>query len=126
MIDIVIQRGSLTIEVATESNDYDMFLTIVAPMEVGFTPLTKGTIVKIEDESIERSERWWEIYGLDTDMFWDYVKREGLNEVEIIDWNKNCLDSLHVSQFEYLSQHVREDHVHEFVLEWFEKNIEQV
>jgi len=68
MFDIAIQKGSLTIEVATESNDYDMFLTIVAPMEVGFKPLTRGISVKIEDTDVERAENIWYIEGLDTDM----------------------------------------------------------
>jgi hypothetical protein len=124
MFDIAIQKGSLTIEVATESNDYDMFLTIVAPMEVGFKPLTRGISVKIEDTDVERAENIWYIEGLDTDMLWDYVVRNGLNEIDIIDWGKNCLDSLFVSQFEYLSEYVREEHIHDWVVEWLEKNIE--
>ena len=124
MLDISIQNGSLTIEVATESNDYDMFLTIVAPMEVGFKPLTKGISVKLEDTDVARAENIWYIEGLDTDMLWDYVVRNGLNEIDIVDWSKNCLDSLFVSQFEYLSEYVREEHVHEWVVEWLEKNIE--
>jgi len=124
MFDIAIQKGSLTIEVATESNDYDMFLTIVAPMEVGFKPLTRGISVKIEDTDVERAENIWYIEGLDTDMLWDYVVRNGLNEIDIIDWGKNCLDSLFVSQFEYLSEYVREEHIHDWVIEWLEKNIE--
>jgi len=124
MLDIAIQKGSLTIEVATESNDYDMWLTIFAPIEVSFKPLTKGISVKIEDTDVARAENMWYIEGLDTDMLWDYVERNGLNEIDIIDWSKNCLDSLYVSQFEYLSEYVREEHVHEWVLEWLEKNIE--
>jgi len=124
MFDIAIQKGSLTIEVATESNDYDMFLTIVAPMEVGFKPLTRGISVKIEDTDVERAENIWYIEGLDTDMLWDYVVRNGLNEIDIVDWSKNCLDSLFVSQFEYLSEYVREEHIHDWVIEWLEKNIE--
>jgi hypothetical protein len=124
MIDIAIQKGSLTIEVATESNDYDMWLTIAAPVEVGFKPLTRGISVKLEDTDIARAENIWYIEGLDTDMLWDYVERNGLNEIDIVDWSKNCLDSLFVSQFEYLSEYVREEHVHEWVLEWLEKNIE--
>ena len=124
MLDIAIQKGSLTIEVATESNDYDMWLTIFAPIEVSFKPLTKGISVKIEDTDVARAENMWYIEGLDTDMLWDYVVRNGLNEIDIIDWGKNCLDSLYVSQFEYLSEYVREEHVHEWVLEWLEKNID--
>jgi len=124
MLDIAIQKGSLTIEVATESNDYDMWLTIFAPIEVSFKPLTKGISVKIEDTDVALAENMWYIEGLDTDMLWDYVVRNGLNEIDIIDWGKNCLDSLYVSQFEYLSEYVREEHVHEWVLEWLEKNIE--
>jgi|DEB0MinimDraft_10_1074344.scaffolds.fasta_scaffold40907_2 hypothetical protein len=124
MLDIAIQKGSLIIEVATESNDYDMWLTIFAPIEVSFKPLTKGISVKIEDTDVALAENMWYIEGLDTDMLWDYVVRNGLNEIDIIDWGKNCLDSLYVSQFEYLSEYVREEHVHEWVLEWLEKNIE--
>lgn len=124
MMDIAIQKGSLSIEVYTESNDYDMWLTITAPMEVGFKPLTRGVSVKLEDTDVARAENTWYIVGLDTDMLWDYVVQNGLNEIDIVDWSKNCLDSLFVSQFEYLSEYVREEHVHEWVLEWLEKNIE--
>ena len=124
MLDIAIQKGGLTIEVATESNDFDMWLTITAPMEYSFKPLTKGISVEIEDADVVRAEYTWYIEGLDTDMLWDYVVRNGLNEIDIIDWGKNCLDSLYVSQFEYLSEYVREEHVHEWVLEWLEKNID--
>jgi hypothetical protein len=124
MIDISIQIENLTIEVNTESDDYNMWLTITAPIEVGFKPLTEGISVKIEDEDVVRAERVWYIEGLDSDMFWDYAKREGFNEIDIIDWSKNCLDSLYVSQFEYLSEYVREQDVHEWVVEWLDKNIE--
>ena len=124
MIDISIQIDNLTIEVYTESDDYTMWLTITAPMEMAFTPLTEGISVKIEDEDVVRAERVWYIEGLDSDMFWDYAKREGFNEIDIIDWSKNCLDSLYVSQFEYLSEYVREQDVHEWVVDWLDKNIE--
>jgi hypothetical protein len=110
--------------VNTESDDYNMWLTITAPIEVGFKPLTEGISVKIEDEDVVRAERVWYIEGLDSDMFWDYAKREGFNEIDIIDWSKNCLDSLYVSQFEYLSEYVREQDVHEWVVDWLDKNIE--
>lgn len=123
MIDFDYQKDNLLISTATDANDYDMFLYITAPVEVTFTAKEKGVKITLEDTLVDRAEHIWLIEGLTTDELYDLAVKHDWHEFEAIDWGMGCLTSEYASQYEYLTNYVREDHVQTYVDEWLMKNI---
>lgn len=123
MIDFDFVTDKLHISVCTDANDCDMYLYITAPMEMTFTAKEVGVKITLEDTLIDRAEHVWLIEGLNTDELYDLAVKHDWHEFESIDWGMGCLTSEYASQYEYLRDYVREDHVSYYVDSWLMKNI---
>lgn len=123
MRDFEFIKGNMHIAVCTNYNDTEFILYITAPVEVSLNAKEVGVSITLEDTLLDRAEHVWCIEGLYTDDLYEMAKSQGWNEYEAVDWGAGCLTTESASQYEYLSEYVKENEVHVFIDQWLTRNL---